>query len=161
VASELWMSPKIRAAQRHQRGETLAEYADAWLAKRRTSSGQPLKDRTREHYRALLDNRILHHTLTSPSKRTSRTRCLVRWCTRELSIPPEGHPASVTGASTASTLGKKVEDLPSELGRVARSSHLNLLVSGTRIQKLRRRRIQDTPESPDTPGRSSRVRRRR
>ena len=59
VASELWMSPKIRAAQRHQRGETLAEYADAWLAKRRTSSGQPLKDRTREHYRALLDNRIL------------------------------------------------------------------------------------------------------
>ena len=38
-------------------------------------------------------------------------------------------------------------------GRVARSSHLNLLVSGTRIQKLRRRGTRDTPKSPDTPGR--------
>ncbi|WP_148616501.1 helix-turn-helix domain-containing protein [Nocardioides rubriscoriae] len=33
------------------------------------------------------------------------------------------------------------------------SSHLFLLVSGTRIQKLRRRGTQDTPEPPTNPGR--------
>lgn len=59
VASELWTPPKVRAVASRQRGETLAEYADSWLAQRRTTSGHPLKARTREHYRALLDNRIL------------------------------------------------------------------------------------------------------
>jgi len=59
AASEQWTPPRLRTIGRSPLEETLAEYATEWLAHRRTSSGQPLKDRTREHYRALLDNRIL------------------------------------------------------------------------------------------------------
>lgn len=58
VASDQWTAPRFRTGGR-QDAETLAEYAEEWLAHRRTSAGYPLKDRTREHYRALLDSRIL------------------------------------------------------------------------------------------------------
>jgi integrase len=58
VASDQWTAPRLRTGGR-QDAETLAEYAEEWLAHRRTSAGHPLKDRTREHYRALLDSRIL------------------------------------------------------------------------------------------------------
>jgi len=58
VSSDQWTPPRLRTGGR-QRAETLAEYAQEWLAHRRTPGGHPLKDRTLEHYRALLNNRIL------------------------------------------------------------------------------------------------------
>jgi hypothetical protein len=44
----------------------------------------------------------------------------------------------------AVTLVEKVKDLPTKLRRVTPSSQLGLLVSGTRIQKHRRRKTRDT-----------------
>lgn len=41
------------------KGQTLAEYANLWLPNRLTVDGEPLKDRTRQHYRNLLDKHIL------------------------------------------------------------------------------------------------------
>jgi hypothetical protein len=56
--------------------------------------------------------------------------------------------------SDAATLLEKVEDLATKARRVTLSSQSDLLVSGTRIQKSRRRRSRDTP-APRNPGRST------
>ena len=47
-----WTSPAARAKQQETAGRTLADYADAWLEHRN------IKERTRVHYRALLDAHI-------------------------------------------------------------------------------------------------------
>lgn len=52
IAAETWIAPSRRAAAR-ARPSTLSDYAEAWLLDR------DLKPRTRAHYRALLDQRIL------------------------------------------------------------------------------------------------------
>lgn len=56
VIKGLWMPPGVdeKPAPRL----TLQAYADEWLARRKVR-GRPLKDRTREHYRKLLDKHIL------------------------------------------------------------------------------------------------------
>lgn len=54
-----WIAPKTRHAAKHDKGDTLRTYAPRWLDTHRRSDGEPLKDRTREHYRKLLDARIL------------------------------------------------------------------------------------------------------
>ena len=57
-----WTPPaqRAKAAQeaRRRRGVTFGEFADAWLAGRRVK-GRPLADRTRAHYRNLLDEHLL------------------------------------------------------------------------------------------------------
>lgn len=54
---EAWEPPKVRASKARSR-LTFGEYAGAWLAGRKVK-GRPLADRTRDHYRALLDDHIL------------------------------------------------------------------------------------------------------
>lgn len=44
-----WTPPKLRAATKHSRQQTLGQYADGWLETRK------LKPRTRRGYRELLD----------------------------------------------------------------------------------------------------------
>lgn len=56
IIANSWMPPGRRADDRSTL--TLTDYADAWLPKRKVR-GQPLKSRTREHYRKLLDQHIL------------------------------------------------------------------------------------------------------
>ena len=51
-----WTTPAERATQRRTR-VTFGEYATAWLAGRKVK-GQPLADRTREHYEDLLESHI-------------------------------------------------------------------------------------------------------
>lgn len=58
ISSGTWTPPAERQAQRSSTPLTFGEYAEAWLANRKTK-GRPLADRTREHYRALLDAHIL------------------------------------------------------------------------------------------------------
>lgn len=58
ISSGLWSSPKDRAAARLAKPLTFGEFAEPWLANRETK-GRPLADRTREHYRQLLDAHIL------------------------------------------------------------------------------------------------------
>ncbi|GAA3528451.1 putative prophage phiRv2 integrase [Aeromicrobium flavum] len=58
VSSGEWSSPGVRAAVRRTPGLTLGEYAPRWLANRRVK-GQPLADRTRDHYQDLMDRFIL------------------------------------------------------------------------------------------------------
>lgn len=57
IISKAWLPPDAPAAAPTKK-LTLREYADAWLPKRKVR-GQPLKVRTREHYRGLLDDHIL------------------------------------------------------------------------------------------------------
>ena len=66
VTSGDWTSPaerrdereRQRAIERATKHPTLAEYSTRWLAARKTK-GRPLADRTRDHYRDLLDRLIL------------------------------------------------------------------------------------------------------
>jgi integrase len=55
---EAWLSPEARAATRRVKPLTFGEYAEQWLAGRKVR-GRPLADRTRDHYRDLLDKHIL------------------------------------------------------------------------------------------------------
>jgi integrase len=52
-----WLPP-VEQAPAPAKAQTLAAYADLWLANRLVD-GAPLKDRTREHYRLLLDTHML------------------------------------------------------------------------------------------------------
>lgn len=57
ISGDVWSPPAARAADRRTR-LTFGEYAEAWLPARKVK-GKPLADRTRDHYRALLDVHIL------------------------------------------------------------------------------------------------------
>lgn len=59
LESDDWTPPKVRARALHSMGYTLAEYAPKWLETHRRADGEPLKDRTREHYGKILESRIL------------------------------------------------------------------------------------------------------
>jgi integrase len=56
IIERSWKPPTAYA---EASGLTLTDYANDWLPKRKVR-GQPLKSRTREHYRALLDQHILN-----------------------------------------------------------------------------------------------------
>ena len=55
---EGWESPERRMSGQRARALTFGEYAEQWLAGRKVR-GRPLADRTRDHYRDLLDHHIL------------------------------------------------------------------------------------------------------
>jgi len=55
---EGWEAPEVRAASRKAMALTFGEYAESWLAGRKVR-GRPLADRTRDHYRDLLDRFLL------------------------------------------------------------------------------------------------------
>ena len=57
-APERWTPPRARAAAAKVKRMTFGEYAAAWLPARKTK-GRPLADRTRDHYRDVLDRFIL------------------------------------------------------------------------------------------------------
>ena len=53
-----WLPPDQRGQRKKRQRITFSEYANKWLANR-IVKGQPLKPRTRAHYRKLLDNRLI------------------------------------------------------------------------------------------------------
>lgn len=55
---EGWEPPETRAAARRAKALTFGEYAEAWLVGRKVR-GRPLADRTRDHYRDLLDRFLI------------------------------------------------------------------------------------------------------
>lgn len=60
IERDEWTAPERRRRAKFDKGMTLDAFAPVWLAShRKISDGQPLKDRTREHYGKLLDSRIL------------------------------------------------------------------------------------------------------
>lgn len=59
IERDEWTPPAVRYRAKHSAGDTLNAYAPGWLDSHRRSDGQPLKPRTREHYRKLLASRIL------------------------------------------------------------------------------------------------------
>lgn len=64
IERDEWTPPRTRAAAKYETGTTLTEYAHAWLASHRRRDGQPLKERTQEHYDKLLEHRILPTSVT-------------------------------------------------------------------------------------------------
>jgi integrase len=58
ISSGAWTSVAERQAAKLAAPLTFGEYAESWLVNRK-SKGRPLADRTREHYRALLDAYVL------------------------------------------------------------------------------------------------------
>lgn len=53
-----WTSPAERLSHRREKTPTMGDYAPRWLTARKVK-GQPLADRTRDHYQNLLDRLIL------------------------------------------------------------------------------------------------------
>ena len=58
ISSGVWTPPAARQAAGKVKALTFGEFAAAWLADRKVK-GRPLADRTRDHYRDLLDRYIL------------------------------------------------------------------------------------------------------
>ncbi|MFD1826783.1 MULTISPECIES: tyrosine-type recombinase/integrase [Mumia] len=58
ISQGTWSPPSVRGAARSASRLTFGEYAARWLAARKVK-GQPLADRTRDHYQDLLDRIIL------------------------------------------------------------------------------------------------------
>lgn len=60
IALDIWTAPELEAADATHAGAAVsfAAYADRWLATRMVK-GRPVRPRTREHYRQLLDTHIL------------------------------------------------------------------------------------------------------
>ncbi|MBF6329776.1 tyrosine-type recombinase/integrase [Nocardia transvalensis] len=69
IRDGLWSPPGLQKQSRA--GITLKEYADDWL-KHRIVRGRPLKQRTKDHYRDLLDNHILPELGSMPLKSITR-----------------------------------------------------------------------------------------
>ncbi|BBY91313.1 putative prophage phiRv2 integrase [Mycobacterium gallinarum] len=65
IDRELWSPPGKEQQPRRQRAVTFAEYAERWL-ETRTVKGRPLRPRTREHYRKLLDEHLVPAFGTTP-----------------------------------------------------------------------------------------------
>lgn len=59
IEADDWTPPEERRAAKLQKGQTFGEYAETWLANRRTTRGEPLKPRTAAEYRRYLDVHIL------------------------------------------------------------------------------------------------------
>ena len=59
IAADDWTPPTERLAAKVDRGQALKPYADEWLRKAANRPVRPLKPRTQEHYRWLLDEHIL------------------------------------------------------------------------------------------------------
>lgn len=83
IERDEWIAPEARKQAARVKGATLADFTPGWLDHHKRSDGQPLKDRTREHYQSLLDRRILPHLGDEPMKRLNADR-LNRWRDEEL-----------------------------------------------------------------------------
>jgi integrase len=83
LEQDTWTPPATRKAVKHKATATLADFAPGWLATHKRSDGQPLKDRTREHYQSLLDLRILPFLGDVPMRRITDDR-LITWHEQEL-----------------------------------------------------------------------------
>lgn len=58
IELDTWVRPDDRASRKPTKGRAFGDYAEEWLANRRTKAG-PLKPRTQADYRRLLDRHIL------------------------------------------------------------------------------------------------------
>lgn len=56
---DTWTTPEERRSVRKVSGQTVGDYADTWLANRKTAKGEPLKARTVADYRRYLDRHII------------------------------------------------------------------------------------------------------
>lgn len=83
IEADNWTAPATRTQAKYKTTTTLAEFAPGWLAGHKRSDGQPLKDRTREHYQSLLDRRILPHLGDVPMRRIDLDR-LTKWRDEDL-----------------------------------------------------------------------------
>lgn len=68
IESDDWTPPAQRHQAKHAASDTLRDYAPKWLATHRRSDGEPLKPRTVEHYKKLLDTRILPQLGDTPMR---------------------------------------------------------------------------------------------
>lgn len=90
IEQEIWTAPAQRTAARHRKGATLVDFSPEWLASHRRRDGQPLKERTREHYGKLLERRILPYLGDLPMRALTEDR-VREWLHTEL---PAGTPVA-------------------------------------------------------------------
>jgi len=77
LSSGDWTPPSVRLAAKRKKPITLGEYAPTWLAERKVK-GQPLADRTRDHYQDLL-NRFILPTFDDVALRDITPEMVGRW----------------------------------------------------------------------------------
>ncbi len=83
IERDEWTAPVARSRTKYRPGSTLSDFAPGWLEAHKRSDGQPLKERTREHYGKLLNRRILPHLGELPMRSITEDR-LTQWLDREL-----------------------------------------------------------------------------
>lgn len=71
---DVWTPPADRVAAKRTAGQTVGQYAEKWLATRRTPKGDPLKARTVADYRRYLDRHILPTLGDLPLKQLTGAR---------------------------------------------------------------------------------------
>lgn len=76
---DTWTPPTVRAKQRQAKGQTFTDYAEAWLAKRTTRDGQPLKPRTLAEYRRYLDRHLTPALGALPVRAVTEARVSDWW----------------------------------------------------------------------------------
>ena len=71
---DVWTPPSERRAVRRAVGQSFRDFADEWLASRKTAKGEPLKARTVADYRRYLDGHILPTLGSLPLRQLTPTR---------------------------------------------------------------------------------------
>ncbi|MGO9032146.1 tyrosine-type recombinase/integrase [Mycobacterium sp.] len=58
IELDTWTPPALRKAERHAQAVSLGEYGAEWIAQRTTRGGEPLKPKSKAHYKSLLADYI-------------------------------------------------------------------------------------------------------
>ena len=106
---DVWTPPAERVAVKRATGQTFGEYAEEWLATRRTKRG-PLKPRTRADYRRYLDRHILPAFKNKPL-RSIRAADVTAWYLKldEHTPTERAHTYALLRAIFASATSPKVK----------------------------------------------------
>ena len=126
---DAWTSPEERAVTKKTTGQTFGEFADDWLANRRTRRGEPLKARTQADYRRYLDRHLLPTFGNLPIKSVTEARVATWYEGMNAGTPTErAHAYQLLRAICSTATERKVlARNPCHIGgagRVSRAKHI-------------------------------------
>lgn len=138
---DVWTPPAERRAVRRTAGQTVEEFANEWLAGRKTAKGEPLKARTAADYRRYLDRHILPTLGSLPLRQLTPARVQAWYDELDAQTPTQrahvyqllraiattaadkklmpANPCKVPGAGRAQRAKKITPATPAELAAIA------------------------------------------